>query len=128
MQVRLAPHLADAQTGAMSVDEFLARFPEVPRDLAAEPVLADYVRAFGVLLRCAKKPSPCMGRDGGDAEHQFYTKLVNDLAIYGLGLARRERTLARLGATLDAYRKAPATFACTLIPPRPRGTVRSGCA
>src|SRR5918994_1499199 len=122
MQVRLAPHLVDARTGTMSVDEFLARFPEVPHDLAQEPVLADYVQAFALLLRCAKKPTPCMGRDGGDAEHQFYTKLVNDLAIYGLGLARRERTLSRLAATLDAYRKAPATFACTLVPPRPRGT------
>ena len=29
-------------------------------------------------------------RDGGDAEHVFYTRLVNDLAIYGIGLAKRE--------------------------------------
>ena len=53
MQVRLAPHLDDRATGAMTVDEFLARFPEVPGDLANEPVFVDYVRAFGPLLRCA---------------------------------------------------------------------------
>ena len=45
-----------------------------------------------------------------DAEHVFYTRLVNDLAIYGIGLAKRERTLARLSATLDQYRKQPAAF------------------
>ena len=127
MQVRLAPHLASAATGSMSVEEFLARFPEVPPDLAPEPVFAEYVHAFGWLLRCAKKPTPCMGKDGGDAEHQYYAKLVNDLAIYGLGLARRDRTLTRLGATLEAYRKAPATFACMLVPRRAPGA-RSGCA
>lgn len=111
----------------MSVDEFLARFPEVPRDLRDEPVLSEYTRAFGPLLRAAQKPTPCM-RDGGDAEHVFYTRLVNDLAIYGIGLAKRERTLARLTALLEQYRAQPATFACTLVPRKPRGTPRSGCA
>jgi hypothetical protein len=53
---------------------------------------------------------------------------VNDLAIYGIGLAKRERTLARLSATLDQYRKQPATFACTLVPRQAPGTPRSGCA
>ncbi len=111
----------------MSVDEFLARFPEVPRDLRDEPILGEYVSAFGHLLRAAQKPTPCM-RDGGDAPHAFYVRLVNDLAIYGIGLARRDRTLARLQATLDEYRKQPATFACTLVPRRAPGTPRSGCA
>ena len=110
----------------MTVDELLALFPEVPRDLRDEPVLADYVKAFGPLLRVAQKPSPCMG-SGGDAEHQFYTRLVNDLAIYGIGLARRERTLARLQATLDQYRQQPATFGCTLVPRRAPGAPRAGC-
>jgi hypothetical protein len=110
----------------MTVDEFLARFPEVPRDLRDEPVLMRYVDAFGHLLRRAQKPSPCMG-DNGDAEHRFYTRLVNDLAIYGIGLARRERTLARLQATLDAYDKQRATFACTLVPGRAPGTPAAGC-
>lgn len=112
----------------MTVDELLARFPEIPRDLRDEPVLAEYVKAFGHVLRIAQKPSPCMTRDGGDAQHVFYLRLVNDLAIYGVGLAKRDRTLARLQATLGECRKQPATFACTLVPHRAPGTPRSGCA
>ena len=130
MRVHLSPQLqegARAGRAPMAVDEFLARFPEVPLDLQNEPVLAEYVRAFGHLLRIAQKPTPCM-RDGGDAQHAFYVRLVNDLAVYGIGLARRDRTLARLQATLDEYRKQPATFACTLVPRRAPGTPRSGCA
>jgi hypothetical protein len=110
----------------MRVDEFLARFPEVPRDLRDEPVLARYVDAFGELLRHAVKPSPCVG-DNGDAEHRFYTRLVNDLAIYGIGLARRERTLTRLSVTLDEYARQPATFGCSLVPRKAPGAPRAGC-
>lgn len=130
MQVHLSRELEDrarAVRAPLTVDEFLARFPEVPRDLRDEPILAEYVNAFGHLLRIAQKPTPCM-RDGGDAQHAFYMRLVNDLAVYGIGLARRDRTLARLQATLDEYRKQPATFACTLVPRRAPGTPRSGCA
>ena len=130
MQIRLSPDLeeqARSSRARMSVDEFLARFPEVPGDLRGEPVLSEFVGAFGPLLRVAQKPSPCM-RDGGEAQHVFYTRLVNDLAIYGIGLAKRERTLARLSAVLEQYRKQPATFACTLVPRRAPGTPRSGCA
>jgi len=129
MQIRLVPDL-DAQTQsartAMTVDEFLARFPEVPHDLKDEPVLATYVAAFGPLLRLAQKPSPCVG-SGGDMEHVFYTRLLNDLAIYGIGLARRDRTLARLQATLDQRATQPATFACTLVPRKAPGAKRAGC-
>ena len=129
MQIGLSRDLADNQcatTGPMTVDELLARFPEVPSDLRDEPVLAEYVGAFGLLLRMAQKPTPCM-RDGGDAPHVFYTRLINDLAIYGVGLARRDRTLARLRATLDNQRKQPATYACTLIPRRAPDAPPSGC-
>ena len=129
MQIRLRPDL-DAQTQSVraetTVDEFLARFPEVPRDLRDEPVLVEYVATFGPLLRLAQKPSPCVG-SGGDMEHVFYTKLVNDMAIYGIGLAKRDRTLTRLRATVDQYRKQPATFACTLVPRKAPGTKRAGC-
>jgi len=128
-QIRLSPDLAKNARAArtpMTVDEFLAHFPEVPRDLRDEPTLGEYVRAFGPLLRVAQKPSPCMG-SGGDAQHVFYTRLVNDLAIYGIGLAKRDRTLARLQATLDQYRQQPATFACTLVPRRAPGAPQVGC-
>jgi hypothetical protein len=130
MQIRLSRNLEErcgSVRAPMTLDEFLGRFPEVPRDLSGEPVLKEYVEAFGRLLRVAQKPSACM-RDGGDAQHVFYTRLVNDLAIYGIGLAKRDRTLARLRATLEQYRKEPATFACTLVPRRAPGTPRSGCA
>jgi hypothetical protein len=110
----------------MTVEEFLARFPEVPRDLRDEPILEEYVKVFGSLLRLTQKPTPCM-RDGGDAQHVFYVRLVNDLAIYGIGLAKRDRTLARLATILDQYRAQPSTFACTLVPQRVPGAPRSGC-
>jgi hypothetical protein len=119
MQIRLTPDLEakSRAMGPMSVDAFLARFPEVPGDLRDEPVLTEFVRAFGAQLAVAQKPSPCVARDGGgDAEHFFYTRLVNDLAIYGVGLAKRERTLQRLERLLVDYRAQPATFACTLVP------------
>ncbi len=128
MQIRVSDDVA-RQTGGpgrMTVAELLARFPEIPADLRDEPVLARYADAFGPQLRVAQKPSPCMGA-GGDAEHLFYTRLINDLAIYGIGLARRERTLQRLEATLEAWRKQPSTFACTLVPGKPRGTPAAGC-
>ena len=128
MRIEVPTHVAcTAQTrGAMTVDEFLARFPEVPGNLRDEAVLARYVDAFGDLLRRAVKPSPCVG-DNGDAEHRFYTRLVNDLAIYGLGLARRERTLARLQATLDEFAKQRATFGCSLVPRKAPDAPPAGC-
>src|SRR5262249_40130283 len=119
MQIRLTPEVEGRvrAAGPMTVDMFLARFPEVPRNLHDEPVLAEFVRAFGPQLAVAQKPSPCVARDGGgDAPHFFYTRLVNDLAIYGIGLAKRERTLQRLEKLLADYRAQPATFACTLVP------------
>jgi hypothetical protein len=78
-------------------------------------VLGEYVRALGLLLRVTQKPTPCM-RNTGDHQHFFYARLVNDLAICGLGLSKRDRTLARLRGLLDQYRQKPATFAFTLVP------------
>ena len=128
IQIRLSKDVEGQVTRApMTVDEFLARFPEVPRDLRDEPTLAEYVAAFGHLLRLAQKPSPCMGA-GGDAPHQFYLRLLNDLAIYGIGLAKRDRTLTRLQATLEQYRQQPATFACSLVPRKAPGAPPPGCA
>lgn len=130
MQIHLSSALRDddrcTTPGPMTVEELLARFPEIPPDLRDEPVLAEYVGAFGPLLRMAQKPTPCMG-DGGDAPHVFYVRLINDLAVYGVGLARRDRTLARLRTTLDSYRSQPATYACTLIPRRAPDAPPPGC-
>jgi hypothetical protein len=128
MRIEVPTHVACTAParGAMTIDEFLARFPEVPGNLRDEAVLARYVDAFGNLLRRAVKPSPCVG-DNGDAEHRFYTRLVNDLAIYGLGLARRERTLTRLQATLDEFAKQRATFGCSLVPRKAPDAPPAGC-
>jgi hypothetical protein len=130
MQIRLTRDL-DAKCRAespMTVDGFLARFPEVPSNLRDEPLIAEFVRAFGPQLAVAQKPSPCVARaGGGDAEHHFYTRLVNDLAIYGIGLAKRERTLQRLERLLSDYRAQPATFACSLVPRQAPGAPRAGC-
>jgi len=131
MQIRLTRDLEEqrrATPGAMTVDAFLAQFPEVPRDLRDEPVMGEFVRAFGAQLAVAQKPSPCVARaGGGDAEHHFYTRLVNDLAIYGIGLAKRERTLQRLERLLADYRAQPATFACTLVPRQGPEAPRAAC-
>ena len=131
MQIRLTPDLEQKNraAGAITVDAFLARFPEVPRDLRDEPILAEFVRAFGAQLAVAQKPSPCVARDGGgDAPHFFYTRLVNDLAIYGIGLAKRERTLQRLEKLLAEYRAQPATFACTMVPRKAPNAPPPQCA
>jgi hypothetical protein len=130
LHIRLTPDLESKRrpTSPLSIGQFLARFPEVPDDLHDEPVLAEFVRAFGPQLAVATKPSPCVARDGGgDAEHHFYTRLVNDLAIYGIGLARRERTLERLERLLADYRRQPATFACSLVPRKAPDAPRPQC-
>jgi hypothetical protein len=56
MQIRLTPDVAQTRSvrAEITVDEFLARFPEVPYDLRDEPVLAEYIAAFGPLLRLAQ--------------------------------------------------------------------------
>jgi hypothetical protein len=131
MQIRLTRDVEEKvhASGPLTVDRFLARFPEVPRDLRDEPLLAEFVRAFGPQLDVAQKPSPCVARDGGgDAPHHFYTRLVNDLAIYGVGLATRARTLQRLERLLGEYRAQPATFACTLVPRKAPDAPRPQCA
>src|SRR2546425_10060464 len=131
MQIRHSHDLerrARAAPSPMTVEEFFARFPEVPRDLRNEPVLAEFVRAFASQLRVAQKPSPCVAQAGaGDAEHHFYTRLVNDLAVYGIGLARRERTLQRLETLVAEYRAHPATFPFTLVPKKAPDAPPPGC-
>jgi hypothetical protein len=126
MRIRRSSDLeerARSTRAPMSVDEFLARFPEVPRDVRDEPTLQEFTRAFGPLLRVAQKPTPCM-RDGGDAPHVFYMRLVNDLAIYGIGLAKRDRTLARLSRAPSCPGGRRARLA-RAAPSRPEGSARS---
>ena len=90
----------------------------------ARTVLLD--KRMETARRAAAQPTPCMGA-GGDATDRFYSALVNDLAIYGIGLAKRDRRLARLARRLEEYRTQPATYACTLVPGRSPDTPRVGC-
>jgi hypothetical protein len=54
MQIRLSSQFENECAWSvgrpMTTDEFLARFPEVPRDLTDEPILPVYVQLFGPLL------------------------------------------------------------------------------
>src|SRR3989441_13041451 len=130
MQIRFSRDLEGRACAApcpMTIEEFFARFPEVPRDLRDEPVLAEFVGAFGSQLRVAQKPSPCVAQAGaGDAEHHFYTRLGNDLAVYGIGLARRERTLPRPANLLPGDRAPPATFPFPPVPKKAPAAPRTG--
>src|SRR5205809_338731 len=60
MQIRLTPDL-DAKSrvaGPMSVDAFLARFPEVPRDLRDERVIVDHVRGHAGAAQSPRRAAP----------------------------------------------------------------------
>jgi hypothetical protein len=50
------------------------------------------------------------------AGNHLYLKLVNPIAIYAIGLAKREIVLKQLQDLVDAQRADPAGFAATLLP------------
>src|SRR2546430_11552914 len=128
MQIRHSRDLegrARAAPSPMTVDELFARFPEVPRDLRDEPVLAEFVRAFGSQLRVAQKPSPCVAQAGArDAQHHFFTRLGNDLALFRIRLAPRERTLHRRLTLRPEVPAAPAHLTSPPVPEQPPETPR----
>jgi hypothetical protein len=111
----------------MTVAELCARFPEIPHDLRAEPVLARFAGTLDDLLRRARCPSPCAREH--DRENYYYLKLVGPLAIYGYGLAPRERTLEDLARLLERHAADPQGFAASLVPPEAaeRETRAPGC-
>ena len=43
----------------MTVQELVARFPEIPKDLHEEPMLSRFAEVFGELLREARSPGAC---------------------------------------------------------------------
>lgn len=89
----------------MNVQELVERFPEIPEDLHGEPVLAAFAEAFVEQLRIAQKPSACS--TGYDPGNHFYMKLVNPMAIYRLGLMKREVVLQQLQGLLDQFGADP---------------------
>ena len=98
----------------MTMDELIARFPEIPSDLHGEPVLAQLAARCGDLLQVAQKPSNCTVQY--DAGNQYYLKLVGPMAIYGYGLAKREKLLQQLQELVDRQQADPEGFAASLLP------------
>jgi hypothetical protein len=98
----------------MSIAELFQRFPEIPRDLGEEPLLAEFAADLGDLLRQARMPSNCSRHH--DAANHIYLKLVGPLSIYGYGLATRDGVLAEIRALLERRRADPAGFAASLVP------------
>ena len=99
---------------AMSVDELVARFPEIPVDLRDEPVLAEFAAKLGGFLSIARRPSNCS--TGHDAGNHFYVKLIGPLTYYGYGLATRERVVEDLRQIIDDHEADPDGYAATLLP------------
>jgi len=98
----------------MTVQELVAKFPEIPPDLRGEPLLARFAEAFAEQLRLAQKPSACStARDPGN---HYYMRLVNPIAIYRLGLMKREALLKQLQDLLDKRAADPEGFAASLVP------------
>jgi len=98
----------------MTIQELVARFPEIPADLRDDPTLERFAATFGELLRAARKPSPCATQH--DAANHFYLKLIGPLSIYGYGLSTRDRVVGELRVLLERHAADPAGFAAGLLP------------
>ena len=98
----------------MTIQELVARFPEIPADLHGEAVLERFASTFKALLQVAHKPSACSTQH--DAPNHFYLKLIGPLAIYGYGLSPREKVLGDLQSLLDRFAADPDGFADSLLP------------
>ena len=98
----------------MTVQELVARFPEIPADLHGEPLLAQLADACGELLDVARKPSNCS--PGYEPANHYYLKLIGPLSIYGYGLSSVEKVRAQLQELLDRQRADPKGFPSSLVP------------
>ena len=98
----------------MTVQELVARFPEIPKDLHEEPILSRFAEFFGDLLQVACNPSACATHH--DAANHYYLKLIGPMSIYGYGLSTREQVLAELQELLDRHETDPGGFAASLLP------------
>lgn len=98
----------------MTVQELVSRFPEIPRDFHAEPLLAQFAETFGTLLQMAQNPSNCTNQY--EPGHHYYLKLIGPLKLYMYGLSSREKVLSQIQALLDRHRTNPEGFAASLLP------------
>lgn len=97
----------------MTVQELIARFPDIPKGLHQEPLLAQLAEVCGDLFRMAQKPSACSTQH--DPRNHYYLKLIGPMSIHGYGLSTREEVLAELQALLDQYTANPTGFAANLL-------------
>lgn len=112
----------------MTVEELVARFPEIPKDLHKEPLLAQYAATLGDLLRIARDPSACSSQY--DAANHYYLKLISPMKIYMYGLSTKEKVMKQLQDLLDRYDSDPQGFARSLLPDQTadREVKGPGCA
>ena len=97
----------------MTAQELIARFPEIPPDLHAEPLLAQYAETFGEQLRVARNPGACSAQY--EAANQYYLKLMGPIRLYWYKLSTKEKVLKQLQEFLDQYRADPAGFVASLV-------------
>lgn len=98
----------------MTIDELIARFPEIPASLRGEPMLKRYAECLGEFLESARQPSPCA--TSHDAANHYYLKLIGPMAIHGYGLSSLEKVLGQMQGLLDQYQADPAGFGRALLP------------
>lgn len=98
----------------MNIQELLARFPEIPKDLHHEPLLEKYAATFGDLLKVARNPSACSAQY--DAANHFYLKLIGPMKIYMYGLSTKEKVLNQMQDLIERYEEDPDGFAASLLP------------
>jgi len=104
----------------MTVQELVARFPEIPQDLQGEPLLAQYAVAFGDQLCVARNPGACSAQH--DVANHYYLKLMSPIRLYWYKLSTREKVLKQLQDLLEQYQADPQGFIASLVP---QGSARS---
>ncbi|MEE2753399.1 MAG: hypothetical protein VX910_05405 [Candidatus Latescibacterota bacterium] len=85
----------------MTLTELTTRYPKIPVELHAEPVLQAFVDTFGSYLQTATKPSACS--TDRIPENNAYMTLIAPIDIYGYGLSSRERVLEQLAELISRY-------------------------
>ncbi len=98
----------------LTIAELVSRFPEIPKELHDESILAEYAAAFGDLLGVAQDPSACSAQYS--AANHYYLRLIGPMKIYMYGLSSKEKVLGQLKEFLDEYAKNPDGFAAGLLP------------
>ncbi|MEE2754184.1 MAG: hypothetical protein VX910_09390 [Candidatus Latescibacterota bacterium] len=97
----------------MTLPELTTRFPEIPADLHAEPVLQAFADTFGPYLLTATKPSACL--TDRTSENNAYMTLIAPLDIYRYGLSSRERVLEQLAELISRYEGSVDDFEADLL-------------